>query len=233
MVKLPRSGQGDPPVDDWLDNEDDWLAEQGELDWLHESRPRNGGDVWATSEDVDDRTRVRRGLLRPGVEGDHGLPPDRATLVRRRRLAALGAAGVALIVIIVAFTAFGGGGRKKPTTVANTQPASTQPAGSTPTHTTPPRTTPASTQTAPPKTALRVTVPAGGSLRKGDTGPKVVTLQKALAKLGFAVGKPDGSFGDATEAAVIDFQKSNGLTPDGVVGAKTADKINAALARLG
>lgn len=53
------------------------------------------------------------------------------------------------------------------------------------------------------------------TLRKGDRGEDVKTLQKAL-------GIPaDGIFGSGTEKAVIAYQKSKGLTADGVVGAKT------------
>lgn len=53
------------------------------------------------------------------------------------------------------------------------------------------------------------------TLRKGDTGDDVVTLQKSLRLF------PDGIFGKVTEDAVRAFQRSKGLTADGVVGAKT------------
>lgn len=53
------------------------------------------------------------------------------------------------------------------------------------------------------------------TLRKGDQGAEVVTLQKALRLY------PDGIFGKVTEDAVKAFQKSHGLAADGVVGAKT------------
>lgn len=57
-------------------------------------------------------------------------------------------------------------------------------------------------------------------LRRGDTGDMVVLLQTLLC----SVVKPitvDGIFGSGTEAAVKEFQKSAGLTVDGVVGPKT------------
>ena len=49
----------------------------------------------------------------------------------------------------------------------------------------------------------------------GDKGPKVREIQR---KLNIAA---DGDFGPATHAAVVAFQKSKGLVPDGVVGPKT------------
>jgi peptidoglycan hydrolase-like protein with peptidoglycan-binding domain len=52
-------------------------------------------------------------------------------------------------------------------------------------------------------------------------------LQKRLGALGYWLGPPDGTFGDSTQQAVFALQKAAGLTPDGVVGPRTA----AALAR--
>lgn len=52
-------------------------------------------------------------------------------------------------------------------------------------------------------------------LRKGDTGPAVVTLQTLLPKW------IDGDFGSTTEALVKEFQRSEGLEIDGVVGEQT------------
>jgi murein L,D-transpeptidase YcbB/YkuD len=50
-------------------------------------------------------------------------------------------------------------------------------------------------------------------------------LQKALKGAGVYNGKIDGKIGSGTKAAIIEFQKSNGLTPDGVVGRKTWDLL--------
>src|SRR5262249_31128828 len=55
------------------------------------------------------------------------------------------------------------------------------------------------------------------TLRRGSTGPDVATLQDALRSRGFSPGATDGNFGGATEAAVIAFQRSEGLLADGVV----------------
>ncbi|HPS81018.1 MAG TPA: peptidoglycan-binding protein, partial [Candidatus Limiplasma sp.] len=61
----------------------------------------------------------------------------------------------------------------------------------------------------------------GASLRYGDTGDNVVTLQNRLIELGYLVGTADGKFGTSTKAALVAFQAANSLTLDGVAGAKT------------
>ena len=55
-------------------------------------------------------------------------------------------------------------------------------------------------------------------LVEGDTGPTVTQLQGKLKLEGFSPGAVDGDFGPGTEAAVLAFQKSNGLPADGIVG---------------
>ena len=49
-------------------------------------------------------------------------------------------------------------------------------------------------------------------LKKGSTGPSVVTLQEFLKITA------DGDFGPQTETAVRTWQKSHGLIDDGIVG---------------
>lgn len=58
------------------------------------------------------------------------------------------------------------------------------------------------------------------TLKKGCKGDEVVTLQKLLSRYETVIAV-DGDFGPATEKAVIAFQKSKGLTADGIVGPKT------------
>ncbi len=63
------------------------------------------------------------------------------------------------------------------------------------------------------------------ALRFGSTGPDVVRLQDALRRHGFNPGASDGSFGAATGAAgaaVLAFQRSEGLLADGIAGPRTA-----------
>lgn len=62
---------------------------------------------------------------------------------------------------------------------------------------------------------------ARSTLRTGDLGAEVEDLQRALARHGFSPGDIDGSFGPATRAAVVRFQRAKGLEADGVVGANT------------
>ena len=71
------------------------------------------------------------------------------------------------------------------------------------------------------------------SLRRGSRGDEVVTLQKKLKQWGYYDGTVDGIFGSGTEKAVQYFQRKNGLTADGVVGAKTAAALGMTLSGSG
>ena len=66
-------------------------------------------------------------------------------------------------------------------------------------------------------------------LSLNSKGDEVLKLQKALATLGFYSGNKTGNFGEKTEEAVIAYQKSKGLTADGVAGKRTLNAINADL----
>ncbi|MEQ8956406.1 MAG: peptidoglycan-binding domain-containing protein, partial [Coleofasciculus sp. C2-GNP5-27] len=63
------------------------------------------------------------------------------------------------------------------------------------------------------------------ALRKGNSGAEVTTLQKTLQAEGYFNGPITGYYGPLTEAAVIQFQKANGLSPDGIVGANTTARL--------
>ena len=61
---------------------------------------------------------------------------------------------------------------------------------------------------------------AAGLVKRGEKGPAVAELQRALAAAGAHV-KVDGVFGAKTEAAVRDFQRRSHVEVDGVVGPRT------------
>jgi peptidoglycan hydrolase-like protein with peptidoglycan-binding domain len=60
-------------------------------------------------------------------------------------------------------------------------------------------------------------VPAYRLMEIGTVGTDVLQLQTALMALGFGSGSVDGTFSDATAAAVAAWQQSTGARPDGIV----------------
>jgi len=73
--------------------------------------------------------------------------------------------------------------------------------------------------------ASSVAASTGETLERGSEGDAVRTLQRRLKELGYLTGSVDGSFGIATEAAVLAFQQRNGLTPDGKAGNATLNRL--------
>lgn len=71
------------------------------------------------------------------------------------------------------------------------------------------------------------------ALKLGSSGNDVKTLQTKLKRWGYYSGTIDGVFGSGTQAAVMAFQKRNGLTPDGVVGSTTAAALGMQLGTSG
>ena len=70
-----------------------------------------------------------------------------------------------------------------------------------------------------------VVAPDMPMLYRGCTGDAVKTLQEKLNAKGFDSGNVDGIFGSKTKAAVLAFQKANGLAADGIVGPLTWGKL--------
>ena len=68
-----------------------------------------------------------------------------------------------------------------------------------------------------------VVVKGGNNIIRVAADPEKV--QAALKAAGFYNGKVDGKIGAGTKAAVIQFQRSQGLNPDGVIGPKTWDAL--------
>ena len=58
-------------------------------------------------------------------------------------------------------------------------------------------------------------------VRQGSRGVYVLVAQDGLNTLGFRTGGLDGLFGAQTRNAVIAYQRSRGLTADGIVGCNT------------
>jgi N-acetylmuramoyl-L-alanine amidase len=61
------------------------------------------------------------------------------------------------------------------------------------------------------------------------TGPTVLAIQQALKLAGFDPGVLDGQFGPHTLSAVVAFQISRNLLPDGEVGLQTAKALGVSL----
>ena len=74
-------------------------------------------------------------------------------------------------------------------------------------------------------------------VKRGDSGSVVRSVQEMLKMLGFSVKKKkegqitfvpievDGKFGPDTESTVLDFQSSEGLLRDGIVGPVTMRRL--------
>lgn len=198
--------------------EDDWLADEGGIDWSGDPRSYEDDADWPQQQ--PERARPA-GLVRAPVRD--GTASE--AMLRRRRAWAIGAVAAAiLIAIIVAVVAANGGGGSSAPEAVTTQPTS-ETSVSTPTETTTP------TTSTPTSTTAEVTIPEGGHLSAGDSGAQVETLQQALKQLGLYDGKVDGDFGQGTQDAVIAFQNAHNLTADGIVGQETAAAINQALSQ--
>ena len=59
------------------------------------------------------------------------------------------------------------------------------------------------------------------TLRQGSSGSDVMEIQALLEKTGYDPGPIDGVFGLRTKETLKQFQRSNGLTADGIIGLNT------------
>ena len=66
-------------------------------------------------------------------------------------------------------------------------------------------------------------------LEVGSKGSNVVKVQQKLIQFGYLSGTADGLYGEKTRAAVLWFQRRNGLTQDGKVGPATAAALGVTL----
>jgi hypothetical protein len=217
LAAAMSAGPSDPSVGDR--SADDWLGEQGGVDW---NDTRYAGSSSSASEVGARPDAGREDVPRPA-------PPTaadarRQALVQRRRVIGVVALlALALVGVGVGLTVF----RDDEPSAQTTAPVVTAQPPPTPPPATPPATT------APTEAPLRVQLPEDGRLALGDRGDEVETLQTALAALELDPGEVDGIFGEATREAVIAFQQANELTADGIVGADTVRALNAELAAQG
>lgn len=93
-----------------------------------------------------------------------------------------------------------------------------------------PATTAALTLPTAAPTLTPAATPVTETLGTGSRGPAVTQLQNKLKSLGYLSGTADGIYGANTAKAVAAFQRANGLTADGVAGAKTLEKLYGAAA---
>lgn len=91
--------------------------------------------------------------------------------------------------------------------------------------------------------SIEMLVPAGAPVELEIFGTKYdVTIQpwlepetqvkgqqRRLSMLGYELGNPDGTFGEKTDRAALNFQADQGLEPDGVVGNNTQSKLKSEL----
>lgn len=64
------------------------------------------------------------------------------------------------------------------------------------------------------------------TLKYSSSGNEVKELQKILISNGYLTGTPDGIYGILTLNAVKEYQKANGLTPDGIIGPSTREILS-------
>jgi hypothetical protein len=180
---------------------DDFFADE-EISWDEETDAigRRSGQLWV-------------GTRRPSRDAGVRL---RDEIVRRPL--AVGIGGLALLGLVLGLVLGLSGGGKPLAPVIPVTPTPT------------PTPTAAGTTAKAPTSGLAIAIPtAAKALKLGDRGTAVRALQRALSQLGFAVGTPDGIFGQKTREAVVSFQQAHGLSPDGVVGPQTARAVNRAL----
>ena len=86
-------------------------------------------------------------------------------------------------------------------------------------------TPPANLPTATPTTAPGSGTMPTRTLRPGDSGEDVRSLQTRLKELGYYAGAIDGQYGSGTTSAVFQFQINNGLYADGKAGPDTNTRL--------
>jgi Putative peptidoglycan binding domain len=183
-------------------------------DWFDEPEPptetqsganrgvyEDADEVWVLPEDEESGSHPQRELV---IGGRH---------LTMTQVAIIALSVLAVILAILAATGvFSNGKAAVPPVTTENPPPPAKTTTSTPTNTTP-----------------TVQAPTQVPLKLGDTGQPVKDLQKALAKVGFSPGTPDGDFGPATQVEVEKFQVAKGLPEDGIYGPGTRTALQNAL----
>lgn len=184
-------------------------------DWFDEPEPPTETQSGANRGVYEDAEEV---WVLPEEEEDSGSSGQREFVIAGRTLTTTQVAIIALSLLAIFFAilaaagVFNGNKTSVPPVTAPTHPISTVTITTTPTNTPPAVEAPSQT------------------LKPGDQGAQVKTLQKALASLGYSPGTPDGDYGPSTQNAVERFQIAKGLAEDGVVGPATLNALQKALA---
>ncbi len=72
-------------------------------------------------------------------------------------------------------------------------------------------------------------VPGGDKIEPGASGPRIVALRNRMIAMGYLERSVSQSYDAALVDAVVKFQETHGLTPDGVIGDGTLAEINASI----
>ena len=199
------------------------------------SRPAPAARDAASAQNAEADAPVRKSAAKPKkskayTKGSRG-PKKNAD--RTPMIIAFGLILILIVIIaLIVRSMFGAGSVKPQTSVAPQVQAQTTPEGgfivfgqATPVVT---------MQVVTPTPRIEITPtpaptpePQYHTLRRGDQGPDVVTLQQALTELGYLKGAADGNFGTGTMTAVKEFQQAEGLDADGIAGRLTQEALYA------
>jgi putative peptidoglycan binding protein len=173
-------------------------------------------DEWFAPDDADSPTDTPRQSSEDDwlVTGDRTPRPgglDLAALNTAHGLAAIGIVAVTVIALVAAVVAL----TERTPPAFQVIPIVSRPPAS-----------PHISRTSTPAPPVRSLSAPTTTLKPGDTGPQVKTLQRELRALGYAVGAIDGSYGTQTSKAVMAFQRAHHLTVDGIVGPRTLQALS-------
>ena len=164
------------------------------------------------------------------------FPPRRRPVDRRRLAVAVGTAVLAFALLGGTVTLVSELATSPTTTSGGLDPApqpAPAPVTEDPTSEPTPSPTPTATPTATPTPSDTPATPDAPTTAPEDATPPaapvvdVAQVQERLRRSGFLLGPADGEAGQQTTAAIMAFQRVNGLAVDGVVGPQTSAALEA------